>query len=125
MRETIIQNVVVGTSLFLLVLFVFLGYNTGKKTAQSELVVSNASALTKGINFFHADQDRFPSSQEFADKALMLNYFSAYPPFSFSDKQCPQSFSYQNTSTAGASLLFCIPRSLGARTKGVNTIVFQ
>src|SRR5690348_15740443 len=106
----IIQLAVVLVAAVILLVVVLKGSSTGKLQAQSQIVSSNASVLADGLNYFYSDEERYPTADEYqSNSAMMLKYFSGFPPAAIPSKNCPSSFSYQHPSYGSYKLSFCIP----------------
>lgn len=102
-------------------LSIFMGVKVGRELAQSEAVLISTENLQKGFDFFYNDQNRYPSLAEFEDKAVMLNYFSSYPPLEFLSQKCAQSYIYKRLSLKSLELSVCLPRPLGGYAGGWNS----
>lgn len=96
------------------------GWSNGKNRAEAEAVVANADALTKGLDFFYNDQDRYPTAVEYGS-AIMSNYFKTFPPHDFVSGQCPESYSYKRNSATEYVLGFCLPAASGGFRQGWNS----
>ncbi len=94
--------------------------NSGKKIAQAETVASNAQALTKALEYFYNDQERFPSAGEFIDKNSMGLYLSVFPLSDITSETCSQTYSYKRPSTASYELSFCLPKTQSNFNAGWN-----
>jgi hypothetical protein len=108
-----------------LLLSIVLAWNSGKNSAQSKLVLTNASGLQKALDYFYSDQDRFSTAQEFADRNIMINYANLFPPFDFVSKSCSQSFVYKRASKNSYSLSFCLPKKEGGFKQGWNQVTIN
>jgi type II secretory pathway pseudopilin PulG len=108
-----------------LLLSIVLTWNSGKNSAQSRLVLTNASGLQKALDYFYSDQDRFPTAQEFADRNIMINYANLFPPVNFVSKSCSQSFVYKRASKNNYSLSFCLPKKEGNLKQGWNQVTIN
>lgn len=103
------------------------GYSGGNLDAKSETVISNARAVVEGLNYFYADQNRYPSQEEFADANLMLAYISGYPPASIAGGPCTGEpaasggFTYRSLDFKTYELDFCLPSKTGNFPAGLNT----
>ncbi len=117
--KLILSSLIVAVILFLVI---SKGLSVGQQTAQAENVVKITQSLVTGLQNFYSDQDRFPSPLEFADKTIMLNYFSSFPPSDFASSACNQSFVYKRVSISNFQLNFCIPTATGKYSAGWNMV---
>ncbi len=108
-----------------LLLAVFWGVGSGRLQAQGGLVLQNAQSLQAGLRYFYADQNRFPTAEEFQDQNLMLSYFNAFPPAELAAGPCSGSFSYKRPAAGSYELDFCLPASSGGLTAGWHAISGQ
>lgn len=102
---------------------VYRGVSTGTLSAKSQVVLANAKALAAGLNFFYADQNRYPSQEEFADTNLMLAYITGYPPVAINGGSCVSTtnYGYHTLDFKGYELNFCLPASVENFPPGLNT----
>ena len=103
---------------------IYRGANKGASAAKSEVVLANARAIAAGLDYFYADQNRYPSQEEFADTNLMLAYISGYPPISIGGGACvpnAANYGYHTLDFKGYELNFCLPSSVEQFPEGVNT----
>src|SRR5260221_14278941 len=104
------QNLLIGVVALLLVLGVAWAAVFGISAGKSSIVLKNADALDRGIGYFFADQNRYPTSLEFQNRNLMLNYFSAFPPATVAGGKCSQTYQYSNSTAKSFELDFCLPK---------------
>lgn len=122
MSIKVIQNLFVGLSVLLLVLFIWLGINSGRARSQSKAIIANSASLTKALNYFYSDYDRYPSSREFNDQQIMQVYLSKYPPISFITGKCQQSYFYDSPSFDIYKFAFCLPQGYAGFKSEWNTV---
>ena len=96
------------------------GWSKGKNLAEAEQVVANADLLTKGLDFFYNDQDRYPTAVEY-ESSIMSNYFQSFPPHDFTSSKCPESYSYKRNSANEYVLGFCLPIASAGFKQGWNS----
>lgn len=121
-KKRILQILTVLLAAVVLLLFVFLGWSSGKYFAQSGIVFKNALAVAESLDYFLKDQDRYPSALEFQDRNIMMNYFNNFPPFNFVSKNCQQSYLYKRAKLTEYSLAYCLERAVKGQKKGWNQI---
>lgn len=108
-----------------LVLFVTVcgfGFVAGRDLARADLVVGQAQGLAQGLAYFYADQDRFPSPQEFAEQASFGVYAQGVPVHTVSSKACPTVLGYESLTLRTFSITYCIPRSVNGLPQGVHEV---
>lgn len=120
--QRIVQNIIVTVIVIIFFVSVGGGFKAGRNIARTRSTATNVEALQRGLNLFYQDQNRFPTTNEFQNAELMKNYFVHFPPISFTDKTCNQSFSYSTYRQLSFSIEFCLPRSYGGFNKGQNTV---
>lgn len=110
-------------SLFGLVfgLFLMFGFFAGRTDSRSRLTVNNAKEIVKGLNYFKADQARYPSPDEFKDRNIMLEYFSVYPLPSIVTKACPERYAYSTSRVDSFKLEYCLDSNFNGSLTGVNS----
>lgn len=100
----------------------WLAITNGQRSAQSRQTVKDAVAITKALEYFYQDQDRYPSSDEFTDQNVMRQYLNNFPPQEFNSTVCPDSFDYVNTFRSDYELRFCLPKGVQGYQTGWNSI---
>ena len=108
---------VLGVTVILL-LSIMAGLSRGQALAQSQVVLTNAQSMVKGLKFFYQDQNRYPTALELQDRNLMLNYLSFFPPQEFPSSSCPQSFVYKRPALNSFQLNFCLNTGVGGFPTG-------
>ena len=115
-----IRSLFVAVVLFTTVVW---GLGSGKTRAQAENVFATQAELVKGLNYFYADQDRFPTVLEFGERPAMLNYFNSFPPLEFAAGGCSESYVYKRDDSQNFSLSFCLPQDVDGLSKGWHTVL--
>jgi len=95
---------------------------SGIAAGKSSIVLKNATALDKGLGYFFADQNRYPTSLELQDRNLMLNYFSIFPPAAILGGKCAQTFQYANPTAKTFELDFCLPKAASGFPAGWSKV---
>lgn len=121
-RQSITQNITILIVALILFFCLQNGIRTGKDAAQAKLVLRNANELSRGLAYFHDNEDRYPSKSEFGDKGIMLRYFDQFPPQGLENSACVHTYYYEDVELLHYALQFCIPRSLDGFKKGDNKI---
>lgn len=106
----------------ILLVAIFYGVSTGKKIAQSEMLIKTARSAAQAAQYFYQDQNRYPTPAEFADQNLMLNYMSNFPLPDYASSGCNQSFVYKRSDVNSFQLSFCLPISSGSYQAGWNNL---
>jgi hypothetical protein len=112
--------VIVVTALFLY--SAFLGFSKGKSIAQAKANLFVVQELSKGLDSFFKDQDRFPDAQEFGNKNVLLGYFTALPEVVFTNAVCSQNFIYKRLNETSYELDFCLATGVSPYSQGWNKI---
>lgn len=99
-----------------------LGYGSGQRLAEAEVVALNARAVAGGLEFFYNDNARFPTAAEFADTKVMGTYLTGFPPVGFVSGTCDQSYQYRRLRAGSHELYFCLPKGIEGFRQGWNTI---
>lgn len=117
------------TVMCMAVIFIYtlqVAYINGKTKSQAETVIRNSSEVVKALDFFYADQGRFPSAHEFLEipeKNVLTTYMHSFPPRSYDSGTCSQSYKYEYVSAKSYSFSFCISVDSGAYHKGWNKTI--
>jgi hypothetical protein len=122
LKNNLIQTITIFIAGILFFGCAFFGYTTGKAVAESGIVFQNASQVTQGLEYFKADQDRYPTEFEYANHDLMGVYFNVFPPASIATSNCPSNFSYKTSDPKTYVLNFCLPHSHGIYSGGWNQV---
>ncbi len=114
--------------IFLFVLIVLLGlswwgYVNGQKAAKSKQVVKDVKSVISALEYFKADQNHYPSIDEYADNNIMRNYLSNFPPVQFVSDVCDSSYNYYSSNPQSYELRFCLSKSVSGYKKGWNSIM--
>lgn len=106
---------------FILILF---GLGNGQKKAQADLVINQVNQLTKALDFFYGDYNRFPTADEFSGQTAMAAYLSRYPQSGdVSAANCPaQAITYSRPTLNNYQLGFCLAAAESGYLKGWNQI---
>jgi len=115
--------VIIVAALF--VFGLFFGASAGRAAGSAGIVYQNVSEIAKGLNYFYADEGRFPDAQEFSDSHVLLTYFSAVPSNQSDNSVCAQNFEYKRTSLNSYELDFCLAAGAAGFSKGWNKINLQ
>lgn len=95
---------------------------SGSRAAKSKQILKDVAAIQEGLEFFYDDQERYPSTDEFADSNLMRGYLSEFPPQQFPSAKCSQTYQYINTFAQSYELRFCLPAAKNGYQAGWNTV---
>jgi hypothetical protein len=121
-NEARVQNLLIAFLLLIVVGMIWTGYHKGHNNAIASAVSNNAEAIAKGVTYFYADQERYPTTIEIQDTQLMARYITPFPVKEITTSHCPQSYIYRNPDQKHYELLFCIPRASGVYAKEWNRI---
>ena len=116
------QNLLLGAAIVVLVAGIFWGFVAGSRAGKSVIILKNASAITDGLKLFLADQNRYPSTQEFVNKDIMLGYFNVFPFADITGGGCSKSFSYYSSNPKSYQLSFCLPKAHSVFPGGVSQV---
>ena len=116
------QNLLVGFVVLVLVLSVLWGTVAGSRAGKSAVILKNALAITQGLSLFYNDQNRYPTGLEFANQAIMLEYFTVFPFADISGGPCEKTFSYYSPNPKNYELSFCLPKAADSFSAGVNKV---
>ena len=118
----LLQNLLLGFVALLLVVGISWGYISGARAGKSTIILKNAAALQTGLGHFFSDQNRYPTVLEFADRNIMLNYFSAFPPVAVFGGACSQTYNYTSATSKTFELDFCLPKAASGFVAGWNKV---
>ncbi len=121
-KENLFSYITVGTLAVFLLLLAGWGWQRGVRDAQSAFVVHQANELSKGLQFFYNDEQRYPSAAEYDNTAFMVKYFGQFPPFAPVSNQCPQNFIYKRPQASAYELAYCLPGQFGQLTAGYHAL---
>lgn len=99
---------------------IYRGVSSGILSGKSEIVLTNTRTIVKGLDYFYADQNRYPSQEEFGNTNLMLAYLTGYPPIDISGGVCTTSYGYHSLDFKTYELHFCLPVSVEKFPAGLN-----
>lgn len=116
------QNLLVTFTVIILLLAVLWGYVAGSRAGKSEVILKNTQVVADGLKLFFADQNRYPSSQEFADQDIMLGYFNLFPFADITGGSCNKTYSYYSVTPKSYQLNFCLPKARNGFTSGINQV---
>lgn len=117
-----IRGTAIGLALTLLVVVCGFGYVAGRDLARADLAIEQAQGLVEGLAYFYADQDRFPSLQEFAEPTSFGVYAQGVPVRTVASKACPDVLAYESLTLRTFSVTYCIPRGTDGLFQGVHEI---
>jgi hypothetical protein len=120
--QRLLQNLLIILLLVFLALGVLWAVVSGSRAGKSAVILKNAAALKDGLQYFQADQNRYPTAVEFKDRNIMLNYFSAFPPQTLPGGSCTQTFDYSSPTAKTFELDFCLPKAKAGFLAGWNKI---
>jgi hypothetical protein len=120
--QKLLQNLLIGLLVVLLCLGIFWAFVAGTRAGKSAVILKNTAALKDGLQYFQADQNRYPTAVEFKDGNIMLNYFSAFPPLTLTGGSCTTTFDYQSPTAKTFELDFCLPKASQGFSAGWNKI---
>lgn len=116
------EVVIVGLLGVVFFVSVAFGIRAGISGSQSRFTVANAQQVVKALGYFKNDQDRYPSPSEFADRNIMLKYFSVYPVPTIISGQCAQQYVYRTNTPQDFELVYCLTSAVGNSLAGYNTV---
>ena len=117
-----IRTAVLCLVLFLVFLTSFYGFRAGRDLAKSHLVVQQVAASMRALDYFYADQDRYPSSSEFGDQGRLGVYATLVPFPQVTSKDCPGTLAYDTFDERSFVLSYCVTREFDGQAKGVHKI---
>ncbi len=106
----------------ILLLEIIFGIQSGKNLAEARVIASNAEQVSRGLEYFFNDQEKYPNPAQFNDRNLMVNYFNIFPPEEFQNKSCPNTFEYRSPDEKRYELNFCLPSKFENYPAGWNKI---
>ncbi len=98
------------------------GWNNGTRAAKSKTVLKDAGVIAQGFEYFHADQNRYPTTGEFDDDNLMRTYIANYPPQNFITPDCQKTYDYFSKTPQTYELRICLPKAAAGYRQGWNAI---
>lgn len=122
MQPEYIRATVITLAVFLLIVVCAFGFVAGRGLARGDLARNQAEELVEGLGYFFADQDRFPSTQEFEDPAIFGVYASGIPVRVVASAACPEVIDYESLTLRTFSITYCIPRAVGGVPAGIYEI---
>lgn len=117
-----IRATVLGLVVISICLTSFYGFRAGRDLAKSRLAVSQVAASMKALDYFYADQDRYPSSSEFDDRGKLGVYATLVPFPQVTSKDCPGTLAYDTFDERSFVLSYCVTRGFESQTKGIHKI---
>lgn len=117
-----IRGTAIVFAVLCLVIACCFGFFAGRDLARADLAIAQANSIAAGLRHFYADQDRFPSTLEFADRAVFGVYAGGIPLHMVSSKTCPETIGYESLTLRTFSVTYCIPRAVGDLLPGVHEI---
>lgn len=118
----LLQNILVGFLALLFILGVWWALVSGSRAGKSAVILKNTAAVRDGLQYFLADQNRYPTAVEFQDRNIMLNYFSAFPAQQILGGSCTQTYDYSSPTAKTFELDFCLPKAKASFTAGWNKL---
>ncbi len=112
---------VLGVAVVLLLSVIF-GYRAGNTAAQASFAVTQSAEITKALNYFYNDFDRYPTAEEFFDQKIMATYFSSFPLVQITSSACTQTFAYRLLESDSYQLGICLPVAVPGWQIGWNRI---
>ncbi len=110
-NSAIIRGAALLLLLFVFFLTAFFGVRAGVRQANSRAVIANAQELQKSLQYFHQDNNRYPTVAEFASSTVMGTYLNPFPAHEFNSGNCSKSFAYRSPNKQQYELQFCLPRA--------------
>lgn len=117
------QNLLTGICLLVLAFLGWWGWTNGLAASRSKTIIKDAQAIQQAFDHFHADQNRYPTSDEFLNNDVMRAYLTNFPPQTFPNKVCQKTYDYYSQDPQTYQLRICLPKSVGAYKQGWNTLV--
>ncbi len=117
----VLQNIVIGLLGVMFLVSLFFGYRAGRDYSRAKVTVYNAQEIVKGLNYFKADQARYPSPDEFGDRNIALEYFSVFPFPEPKSSYCKARYEYKTAKSQEFKLNYCLETSVGNASTGWNT----
>ena len=118
----LLQNLLVAFVVLLLIAGLSWATVAGTRSGKSAVILHDVAALKDGLQYFLADQNRYPTSIEFQDRNIMSNYLSNFPPQQISGGSCRQTYSYSSPSAKTFELAFCLPKAHAGFATGWNKL---
>lgn len=120
--QKIIQNVLTSVVLLLFLFSVARGFFTGRDVARAGHIAANANSIMHGLDLFYNDQNRYPANEEFWSRQVMGEYFDNFPPLTFIQKNCGETYGYSSYRQLSFELTFCLPRAHDFYISGKNVV---
>ncbi len=121
-NSALIRAIAIGMVGLLFILIIFFGVQSGLRRAQSGTVLDNVTELNQAIDYFHSDNNRYPSAVEFASSASMGTYLEPFPPRQFVTDTCQQSYSYRYINQQSYELSYCVSADVRGITEGSHVL---
>lgn len=100
----------------------FFGFRAGKDLARSDVTLQQIKGVVAGLNYFYADQDRYPTPQEFIAQSALGVYVAEVPVWGVASKLCPVPYVYDTFDQRSFRLTYCLPRGFGGQLPGEHMV---
>lgn len=128
-KETFIsqrtQSLILIAAVVLFFVSLGLGLWQGYRYGQDQANLKNVSEISSALTFYHQDQDRYPTQDEFANQAILIPYYmSAMPVPANLSGECKTftQYAYSQETPQDYSLQFCLNNAISGWSKGINVL---
>ncbi len=116
------QNVLIVLCAAVLGFLAWWGWTNGLAASQSKTILKDAQSMQSAFQHFHTDQNRYPTIEEFSNNSVMQSYLTNFPPQTFPNKICPQTYTYYSADPQSYELRVCLPKKTGKYQLGWNVL---
>lgn len=120
-RQTKLQKVFLwGAALTFLIAVIF-GIWAGYSYSQARMTYENAQSVRDALRLYRADQDSYPTTDQFSQNILVPYYLSEMPkPVATGKCSKRSAFEYSQTSANNFKLQFCLIREVAGLPAGLH-----
>ncbi len=118
-------------SIVVFVLFVAslaVGAYSGYTQGQAKATYDNVLNINKALKYYYADQDLYPSAEQFNNQKILVPYYlRAMPGAVANGGECAKynEFQYSQSNSKKYSLQFCLNKAVDGVPAGIHTITEQ
>jgi hypothetical protein len=116
------HNVLIAVLILVIAGLLVWTWSNGNQAAKSKAIIKDTKAMVQGFDYFHQDQNRYPTTGEFTDNNLMRMYISNFPPQAFTTSTCPETYDYYSAAPDSYVLRFCLPKGVSGYRAGWNLV---
>jgi hypothetical protein len=101
------------------------GISSGLSRERSLQVYSNSRSVLSALKYYHADQEIYPTADQFFNREIMVPfYLSAMPVYPKQKGDCASfsNFQYSQSSPNSFSLKYCLESNTEGESAGVHQL---